>query len=117
MRDAVGRICRAESEASDALRPPEFTTFSTYPVTDNDRHATERIIEAFKAQFGDHAYETKPAGASDDCSVFGRTWNVHVRVLARRWNGVSISFGTWSRTSDHADTALHKLGLSAEVEL
>ena len=74
--EAVKRICRAESEASSAPKPPEFTTLSSYPLTDNDRHATERVVEAFKEQFGDAAYETKPAGASEDFSVFGRTWNV-----------------------------------------
>ena len=76
MLKAVKRICRAECEASNAPRPPEFTTLSSYPLTDNDRHATERVVDAFKRQFGDDAYETKPAGASEDFSVFGRTWKV-----------------------------------------
>jgi amidohydrolase len=76
MLKAVKRICCAECEASNAPRPPEFTTLSSYPLTDNDRHATERVIDAFNGQFGDDAYETKPAGASEDFSVFGRTWNV-----------------------------------------
>ena len=73
---AVQRICRAECEASNAPRPPEFTTLGSYPLTDNDRHATERVVDAFKEQFGDDAYETQPAGASEDFSVFGRTWHV-----------------------------------------
>ncbi len=37
MLKAVKRICRAECEASNAPRPPEFTTLSSYPLTDNDR--------------------------------------------------------------------------------
>ena len=76
MLKAVERICRAECQASNAPRPPEFTTLSSYPLTDNDRTATERVVAAFKAEFGDNAYETRPAGASEDFSVFGRTWNV-----------------------------------------
>jgi hypothetical protein len=30
-------------------------------LTDNDRTITERVVDAFKAQFGDDAYETNPA--------------------------------------------------------
>ncbi|WP_164133762.1 M20/M25/M40 family metallo-hydrolase, partial [Stenotrophomonas maltophilia] len=53
-----------------------FTTLSAYPLTENDAAATQRLAEAFKAQFGDKAYETKPASASEDFSIFGRAWNV-----------------------------------------
>jgi hippurate hydrolase len=74
MLKAVRRICCAECEASDAPKPPEFTTLSSYPMTDNDRDATARVVEAFHAQFGDDAREGKPAAASEDFSVFGRTW-------------------------------------------
>jgi amidohydrolase len=76
MLAAVKRICRAECEASDSPKPPEFTTLSSYPMTNNDGAATQRVAEAFKAQFGDDAYEGKPASASEDFSVFGRTWGV-----------------------------------------
>jgi metal-dependent amidase/aminoacylase/carboxypeptidase family protein len=76
MLKAVERICRAECEASNAPKPPEFTTLSSYPLTDNDRTATEPVVAAFKAQFGDSAYEATPAAASEDFSVFGRTWDV-----------------------------------------
>ena len=76
MLRAVVRICRAECEASNAPKPPEFTTLSSYPLTDNDPTATERVVAAFKAQFGDSAYEAAPAAASEDFSVFGRTWDV-----------------------------------------
>jgi hippurate hydrolase len=48
----------------------------SYPTTDNDHAATARVVEAFRAQFGDAAREGKPAAASEDFSVFGRTWNV-----------------------------------------
>lgn len=76
MLSAIKRICRAECAASNAPREPEFTTLNTYPLTRNDVEATEKVALAFKAQFGEHAYETKPAGASEDFSVFGRAWKV-----------------------------------------
>ena len=76
MLAAVRRICCAECEASAAPKPPEFTTLSSYPLTDNDRAATARVAEAFDAQFGDDASEGRPAAASEDFSVFGRSWKV-----------------------------------------
>jgi hippurate hydrolase len=73
---AVKRICTAECAASNAPREPEFTTLDSYPVTNNDPSATMKVAEAFIAQFGDKAHETKPASASEDFSVFGRSWKV-----------------------------------------
>lgn len=74
MLAAVRRICCAECMASNAPRDPEFTTISSFPVTRNDVESTERIAIAFKAQFGASAFETPPAGASEDFSLFGRAW-------------------------------------------
>ncbi|MBB1472943.1 amidohydrolase [Luteimonas sp. MC1782] len=76
MLQAVRRICCAECDASNAPRPPEFTTLSSYPLTDNDHAATARIVDAFRAQFGDAVLESKRMAASEDFSVFGRTWGV-----------------------------------------
>ena len=76
MLEAIQRICRAESDASAAPAPPEFTTLSRYPLTDNDAAATARVAQAFHAQFGDDAFEGKPASASEDFSLFGRAWKV-----------------------------------------
>ncbi len=76
MLQAVRRICCAECDASGAPRPPEFTTLSSYPMTDNDHAATARVAAAFHAQFGDNALQSKPMSASEDFSVFGRTWGV-----------------------------------------
>lgn len=47
-----------------------------YPITDNDAKATARLAEAFEAQFGNRSFETRPASASEDFSVFGRNWKV-----------------------------------------
>lgn len=76
MLSAIKRICCAECAASNAPRDPEFTTLSTYPLTRNDVESTERVAQAFAAQFGGQALETKPAGASEDFSTFGRAWKV-----------------------------------------
>lgn len=76
MLGAIRRICCAECAASGAPRDPEFTALSSYPLTVNDEHASGRIGEAFKQWFGERAFETQPAGASEDFSVFGRTWGV-----------------------------------------
>lgn len=73
---AVKRICCAECAASNAPRDPEFTELDSYPVTENDVSATNKVAEAFHAQFGDKAYETQPASASEDFSIFGRNWKV-----------------------------------------
>ncbi len=73
---AVKRICCAECAASNAPRDPEFTTLDSYPLTENDVAATNRVAEAFHEVFGDSAHETQPASASEDFSVFGRSWNV-----------------------------------------
>jgi amidohydrolase len=73
---AVKRICCAECAASNAPRDPEFTTLDSYPITDNDAKGTAKLAEAFNAQFGNRSYETQPASASEDFSVFGRNWKV-----------------------------------------
>jgi len=72
---AVKRICCAECTASNAPREPEFTTLSSYPLTQNDAAATARVAQAFTAQFGERAIEVKPKAASEDFSIFGRRWD------------------------------------------
>jgi len=76
MLSSIRRICCAECDASNAERQPEFTTLSSYPLTENDEAATQRVAAAFGAHFEEKAYETKPASASEDFSIFGRAWNV-----------------------------------------
>ena len=76
MLGAIRRICCAECAASNAPREPEFTTLSSYPLTVNDAATHKRLLAAFEAHFGERVYETQPAAASEDFSVFGREWNV-----------------------------------------
>jgi hippurate hydrolase len=73
---AVKRICCAECHASNAPREPEFTPIDSYPMTVNDAAATAKLAAAFDSQFGDKSFESEPASASEDFSVFGRNWKV-----------------------------------------
>ena len=77
MLKSIRRICCAECDASGAERPPEFTTINSYPLTENDLAATQTVAKAFGQQFGANAsLAPSPASASEDFSVFGRTWGV-----------------------------------------
>jgi hippurate hydrolase len=77
MLKAIRRICCAECDASGAERAPEFTTINSYPLTENDLECTRRVADAFHAEFGaDASLAPHPASASEDFSVFGRTWQV-----------------------------------------
>lgn len=77
MLKSIRRICCAEADASGAECPPQFTTINSYPLTENDLAATQKVAEAFAQQFGDKALlASSPASASEDFSTFGRTWNV-----------------------------------------
>lgn len=72
---AIERIVNAEAAASGAPRQPEITTLDRYPLNVNDRDATQRIVEAFRAHFGgDRVRETGPAPASEDFGSFGTEW-------------------------------------------
>lgn len=77
MLKSIRRICCAECDASGAERPPEFTTINSYPLTENDLIATQKVARAFGPQFGKNAsLASSPASASEDFSIFGRTWGV-----------------------------------------
>lgn len=73
---AVERICVAECHASNAPKKPEITYINSYPMTVNDAKASAKLAAAFDAQFGNKSMETQPASASEDFSVFGRSWQV-----------------------------------------
>ncbi|GGH50144.1 hippurate hydrolase [Comamonas phosphati] len=77
MLKSIRRICCAECDASGAERPPEFTTINSYPLTENDLAATQKVAQAFQQQFGEKALlASSPASASEDFSIFGRSWGV-----------------------------------------
>ncbi|NUQ21306.1 MAG: amidohydrolase, partial [Gemmatimonadaceae bacterium] len=73
--DAITRIVNAESEASGAPKPPEFTTLDRYRMVQNDPGATHRVLDAFRQHFGDErVHDTKPTTASEDFGTFGAEW-------------------------------------------
>jgi hippurate hydrolase len=68
MLDAIKRIVRAECQASDSPKDPDFETIFSFPVTDNDAAATGRVARAFTAHFGDRATEIPKQTVSEDFS-------------------------------------------------
>jgi len=75
--DAIKRIVNAESEASGAPKPPEFTTLDRYRMVQNDPDATQRVLDAFHQHFdANQVIETKPTTASEDFGSFGAEWKV-----------------------------------------
>jgi amidohydrolase len=68
MLDAIKRIVRAECQASDSPKDPEFETIFSFPVTDNDPVTTGRVAKAFTAHFGDRATEIPKQTVSEDFS-------------------------------------------------
>ncbi|MEV4563419.1 amidohydrolase [Nonomuraea sp. NPDC049419] len=68
VKDAVTRIARAESAASDAPRPPEIDHFGMFPPTVNDEAATAKVAAAFSACFDGRAVPLDLQTASEDFS-------------------------------------------------
>ncbi|TFY99031.1 amidohydrolase [Ramlibacter humi] len=72
---AIERIVNAEAQASGAPRKPEITVLDRYPLNVNDRDASKRLADAFRAHFGaERVRETGPAPASEDFGSFGTDW-------------------------------------------
>lgn len=72
---AIERIVTAEAAASGAPRQPEITPIDRYSFVVNDRDATARVVEAFRAHFpAERVTETAPASASEDFGSFGSGW-------------------------------------------
>ncbi len=73
---AIERIVKAEAAASGAPRPPEITPLDRYPLNVNDKQASERVADAFRAHFSaDRVVHTGPAPASEDFGCFGTEWH------------------------------------------
>jgi metal-dependent amidase/aminoacylase/carboxypeptidase family protein len=73
---AIERIVNAEAQASGVPRPPEIISLDSYPLNVNDKAASDRIAEAFRAHFSaDRVFHTGPAPASEDFGCFGTEWH------------------------------------------
>jgi hippurate hydrolase len=66
--DAIRRIVRAECEASESPKEPEFELFDQFPLTANDAATTQRLASAFTEFFGDQATSLGQQTASEDFS-------------------------------------------------
>jgi amidohydrolase len=75
---AIERIVRAETAASGAPEPPEFTYFDHFDLTVNDPQAATQVGQAFRRFFGtDRVAElTDPLPVSEDFGLFGQEWKV-----------------------------------------
>ncbi|SDP39404.1 hippurate hydrolase [Actinacidiphila guanduensis] len=70
--EAIGRMVRAECQASRAPREPEIERLSSFPLTVNDSEVTERVAAAFGWHFGDAAGTADSLTPSDDFSDIPR---------------------------------------------
>ena len=69
MIDSIERMVKAECQASNSPRPPEFEYFDQYPLTSNNPEVTERITSAFRSHFGpETVFDLGRQTASEDFS-------------------------------------------------
>jgi len=68
VRDAIGRIVRAEAAASGARKDPEITTAESFPVLVNDPAQSARLTEVFNAGVG-LTLDPGPVTGSEDVGV------------------------------------------------
>ena len=73
---AIDRIVKAEAAGSGAPHPPEITQLDRYPLNVNDKQASDRVADAFRAYFpAERVVHTGPAPASEDFGCFGTEWS------------------------------------------
>jgi amidohydrolase len=66
--DAIHRMVRAECQASDCPREPEFEMFDRFPLTANDEATTQRVAASFADHFGQRSGPGEQQSASEDFS-------------------------------------------------
>ena len=82
---AIERIVNAEAAASGAPRPTEITPLDRYPLNVNDKAASDRVAEAFRAHFSaDRVRHTGPAPASEDFRMLSEPSGTLLGLLVRR---------------------------------
>jgi len=73
----IERIVKAECEAARSPEQPVIELYESYPLTENDPAATEKITRAFVDHFGADRVETlAPVPASEDFSVIPTAFGI-----------------------------------------
>ncbi len=68
---SIERIAKGESTASGAPKDPEIHFEEHFPLTVNDRAATERVSAAFRAKFGEtQIIDPGPVSGSEDVGAW-----------------------------------------------
>jgi amidohydrolase len=98
MLDAIRRIVRAECQASESPREPEFETVASFPLLDNDIAATDRVAAAFTAHFGKNALDIPKQTVSEDFGIIPAS------------AGVPYTYWGIGRTDRQAYVAAEKAG-------
>lgn len=75
LRAAIERIVRAECDASNSPKPPEFEYYDPFPLTDNSPEVYERVRKEFDDQFGAQSMRAEPSTGSEDFSDVPRAFN------------------------------------------
>ena len=67
---AIKRIVKAECDASNASKDPQWDRISEFPFTINDKDVIETLSKSFAKQFGDKFLpEFPPMGGSEDFAI------------------------------------------------
>lgn len=66
--NAIERIVKAECDAAQSPKAPEFEYYDQFPLTDNSEDVNEHVTKAFKEAFGEDVQSGEPASASEDFS-------------------------------------------------
>jgi len=67
--NAVQRIVKAESTASNAAKEPDFDLLRRFPILTNDEDVTARLSGSMKSYFGDSFQISPPLGGSEDFGI------------------------------------------------
>jgi amidohydrolase len=72
VKGAIERIVRAECQAGNCPKEPEFETLNTFPLTTNDHDTALTVAGALKLHFGDkYLDDMKGVSGSEDFGLLG----------------------------------------------
>ncbi len=75
--DAIGRIVKHEAAAAGAPREPQIAPINDFPLCVNDVEATNQVMDAFAAAFGEeYVHQTNPKAGSEDFGLFAEAAGV-----------------------------------------